>query len=400
MTEESLQQQLSTLLRIRWQAIAVLVGISLIAALVGRATWQGLWPPLILLAIVLAAGLVPQWGMRWWLPQHPQALRATHWLLMMLDLLVMAALCHFTGGIVSLYVHMPLLYIVMIAPLFGPQPAYAGAAWTSTLYGAMVLLETHGVMPQGRPLGPGRDFWIAAYEDPAMVTAFFLLASGLLFLGAYVGSTIAKRLARQREEITHLFQEAHREARKMHMVNELSRALSAILEWPTLLARVWTELQAVLTFDDACLYLYDEEAGQLRLVATRGLSDQEARTAEATAMERHPGWVLRNRRPLLVTDATQDPRVRHPNGQRSAALLMVPLLYQERCLGILGLGSKQTDRSCWKGWLALWPWPWTTPASTGRCARRWRNWARPRSNWSARGGWLRWENWPPAWLTN
>lgn len=335
--------QIEFFMRVRWIALLIngLLGISI--TLVGKIPLEGLWPSLLILASALVYSLFLHLFLRRMQNRRPILLLA-RWLIPLVDAAAVVMLCHLSGGALSPYSLLLLLHIVIVSFTLGTFPAYVEAVWAVLLYGAMVWLETTDVLPPFQPFGPDHLPWTVLYRGPSTVVASFLAVAGLFLVGAAVGGYVSRRLERQQDEIARLYQATQRETHKLRLVNELSRSLSAILEWPTLLARIFTQLRTVVSFDYAGLYLYDEKENRLRLVATWGFSDQEAREAEATAMERHPGWVLRHRETLLSSDTASDPRVHYTGNRHSDSVLMVPLLYQERCLGILGLGSKERGR--------------------------------------------------------
>ncbi len=329
-------------MQVRWGILLSSGLLGLAIALAGQVTWEGLWPALLVLAFALTYSFLLHLSLRR-MPSRRPILLLARWMTPLLDAAAMIVLCHLTGGLLSPYSLLLLLHIVIVSFALGPSPAYVEAVWAALLYGAMLGLEAWNILPPAQPFGPARLLWTVLYRDlPAMVASLLAVASFFL-IGAGVGGYVSRRLERQQIEISRLYHATRRETRKLRLVNELSRSISAILEWPTLLARTFTQLQAVASFDYAGLYFYDEKEDRLRLVATWGFSDQEAREAEATAMERHPGWVLRHRQTLLTRDTESDPRVRYTGKRRSGSVLMVPLLYQERCLGVLGLGSKKRE---------------------------------------------------------
>lgn len=334
-------QQLDTFLRVRWGVILLTGALSLIAVVVGGVFWETLWPALTVLGFAIAYSALVQGVVHRWLRQRPAGLVLVKWFVPLIDIIAIVVLCHFSGGIASPYSLLLLLNVAIAALALGSRHAYLGAVWSTVLYGAMIVLEATGILPAVWPTASTMPPWAILYANYPTTAAAFLLIAGLFLVGAAVGSHVSRQLQQQQAEITRLYQATQRESAKMRLVNELSRSLTAILEWPTLLARILSELHKAVPSDYAGLYLYDDKSGTLRLVATRGFSDQEAREAEATAMERHPGWVVANRRTLLVADTTQDPRVHYPSARRSASVLMVPLLYQERCLGVLAFGSKE-----------------------------------------------------------
>ena len=92
------------------------------------------------------------------------------------------------------------------------------------------------------------------------------------------------------------------------------------------------------------LYLVDLETTALRLVQTVGFSEDEAREAERTALQRHPGWVLRERKVLHIDDCQTDDAGRNRSSKRSftvSSRLWVPVMSHGECIGALGLASRR-----------------------------------------------------------
>jgi signal transduction histidine kinase/CheY-like chemotaxis protein len=90
------------------------------------------------------------------------------------------------------------------------------------------------------------------------------------------------------------------------------------------------------------LYLIDPETGAFRLPFARGFSEEERVEAERTAMDRHPGWVLRHRRVLHVPDVHADGDQRTSSSKRSFVVrsrLWIPVMSREECVGAFGLAS-------------------------------------------------------------
>jgi PAS domain S-box-containing protein len=129
--------------------------------------------------------------------------------------------------------------------------------------------------------------------------------------------------------------------RRLLALQEGTAALTVLLQPATLFDRVMEQLERLLPYQRAILGLYDGATDTLTYVASRGLDPEELAQAERTSLQRHPGWVVRHRQPLLVADTETDPRVSYPGPPRNRSLILVPVLYQERCLGVLGLGSPE-----------------------------------------------------------
>ena len=95
------------------------------------------------------------------------------------------------------------------------------------------------------------------------------------------------------------------------------------------------------------VFFYDPSAQRLGLVASGGLSEQDQRDVERTAMERHPGHVFRTREVLHVPDVERDTVGVSSTGPRSFTVrsrLWVPLVVCDECVGTMGLASGRAHR--------------------------------------------------------
>jgi len=89
-------------------------------------------------------------------------------------------------------------------------------------------------------------------------------------------------------------------------------------------------------------YLYDEQEACLRLVIAKGLSEEERRSAELTAMERHPGEVFLSRRPLFIDDTNSTPSASTTDSGRRhepRSRVYLPVMCRDRCVGTFGLAA-------------------------------------------------------------
>jgi len=129
---------------------------------------------------------------------------------------------------------------------------------------------------------------------------------------------------------------------RLTTLNSITQALNALMEPDDLLPRTLAALEQVVDFSLAGLYLYDEAEDRLSLIATKGFTPEQQALAERTAAERHPGWVVRHKQPLLSQNAATEPRVRYVREQpRGRSHLYVPMLSQDRCVGAIGLAHTQ-----------------------------------------------------------
>jgi GAF domain-containing protein len=107
----------------------------------------------------------------------------------------------------------------------------------------------------------------------------------------------------------------------------------------TLLQSVVEVARAIFNAKASSIFLLDEEADELVFEAIAGHG------AETLLGQRFPsstgiaGWVLVTRQPIVIEDVTEDPRfakdVAETTGYVPKGLMAVPLLHEERALGVL-----------------------------------------------------------------
>jgi signal transduction histidine kinase/CheY-like chemotaxis protein len=95
------------------------------------------------------------------------------------------------------------------------------------------------------------------------------------------------------------------------------------------------------------IFLWDFKLGKLRLYANKGFTEEDKKYSEETAMERHPGWVFKNRQPLHVEDMETQPVPYYvKSGKRAFEVksrLWLPIATAERSLGAFGFASSEVN---------------------------------------------------------
>ena len=138
--------------------------------------------------------------------------------------------------------------------------------------------------------------------------------------------------------------------RSGHGANEVSverlefvaALLTSARDLDELVTHIHTIVEQTVAADQTGFYLYDEDSARLRLLIAKGLDEDERRSAEATAMERHPGEVFVTRRPLFIEDTSEAPAASSTDGGRRLeprSRVYLPVMCHERCVGTFGLAS-------------------------------------------------------------
>lgn len=90
------------------------------------------------------------------------------------------------------------------------------------------------------------------------------------------------------------------------------------------------------------LYFFDEKKENLILHHAKGFNENERKNAEKTAFERHPGWVIKNKKPLLIHDTQYDNEGNSKDSNRSFVVrsrIWLPILCKNESVGAFGMAS-------------------------------------------------------------
>jgi GAF domain-containing protein len=107
----------------------------------------------------------------------------------------------------------------------------------------------------------------------------------------------------------------------------------------TLLQSVVEVARAIFGAKASSIFLLDEDADELVFEAVTGEGEETLIGKRFPSSTGIAGWVLVTRQPLVIEDVTQDPRfgkeVAESTGYVPKGMMAVPLLYEERALGVL-----------------------------------------------------------------
>ena len=144
-------------------------------------------------------------------------------------------------------------------------------------------------------------------------------------------------------ENARLFKEIKRRAEEMAALYRTSLEIGVTADLPDLLWTICDRAARLLDVDKGGLYLYDEAREELELVVSykleRDFTGTRIKLGEGVA-----GRVVQTGQPLIVNDySCWDGRARVYEGEPFAAVIGVPLRWQERVIGAIIL-SEETER--------------------------------------------------------
>ncbi len=142
-----------------------------------------------------------------------------------------------------------------------------------------------------------------------------------------------------------LYEESHRRGEKLRAsFQQVGMALASSLDVDEVLTLIVKLVGEMLDADACTIRLLDEQSGELVLRASAGLSARHIRVVRPKVGEGWIGLVAQKGEPVYVPDMQADPRTAYPEvvaEQGLRAYLGVPLLLNDRVIGVLSLVRKQ-----------------------------------------------------------
>lgn len=149
--------------------------------------------------------------------------------------------------------------------------------------------------------------------------------------------------ARKQLEIENqrLMEAAQRRAVEAETLREAAAAVAATLDLDEIIPRVLVQLQRVVPYDSASVQLLRD--GQMENVGGRGFADLAAVVGARIPLNGTTpnSIVFQSRRPVILVDAPQEyPAFRAPPHHHIRGWMGVPLILQDRVIGMLALDSR------------------------------------------------------------
>ena len=127
---------------------------------------------------------------------------------------------------------------------------------------------------------------------------------------------------------------------------EITQDLASTLELDTLLKKIVNAAANLCAAEAASILLYDQVKRQLYFQATSNLDAPVMRGLNVPIDSSVAGWVLTHNQSVIIADVSKDPRhfreIAKATNISTKSLLAIPLVTQEKVIGVLELINKQT----------------------------------------------------------
>jgi len=132
------------------------------------------------------------------------------------------------------------------------------------------------------------------------------------------------------------------QAKTLSLLYEMSRELTSILDRQELLRRVAERVKKIVNYHVFSVMLWNEQTQLLESVFAMRYEDSIPPRMRLALHQGLTGTAAGQRRVLRVNDVNQDPRyIRDETGVEARSEIVVPLLLQDRLIGVLDLESTE-----------------------------------------------------------
>ncbi len=162
--------------------------------------------------------------------------------------------------------------------------------------------------------------------------------------GAAEPAGAAPRPARS---VSRRLDDTERKLRELEFLHEFAQLATSARDWDELMRTLVDRTTVALEVEVCSFYLMDRDAQRLTLAATNGLDREQIGRVSLAVGQGITGIAAAERRPVEVPDVREDPRfawVRGFDQAKFTSMLSVPLIWQDRVIGVLNVQTVENRR--------------------------------------------------------
>lgn len=134
---------------------------------------------------------------------------------------------------------------------------------------------------------------------------------------------------------------------QLSFYNKISELIVTATDAESLSRALYEIIDGYIEVPHSALFLWDSKEAKLKLYGNSGFTEDELVEVENTALDRHPGWVFKNQKPLHIPDMDKEGVPSFiASSKRSFKVksrLWVPITTTERSLGAFGFASQELN---------------------------------------------------------
>lgn len=134
-----------------------------------------------------------------------------------------------------------------------------------------------------------------------------------------------------------------RKMQQIQSLQDLSRALSAELDWSKLVSTIIKLASEVAQSEFSWLELYDKKSGKLMLISSKNFSDKERQEWKSQTEGRLAAWLSSTKETMLCNQVSKNDLLQpiHEWKRDMGSIIAVPMIASDRVLGFLYAGKRE-----------------------------------------------------------
>jgi len=262
-----------------------------------------------------------------------------------LDFGAMFVLIHVTGGIASPLIFFFIFHIIFASILLPPRSSYGFATMVVAGMIAMTAAEVTGRLTHHPLVLNGKS--VNLIELPVHLLIILVFFGASLYITAFFTSSIMTMLRKRISNLVDLSEAVKRLNRKLNALYAMTQAIGSIRRFEQVLKIVTTELGQVMGVVGISIKLLSQDGKELRFVAADGLVADVFKSKVVEVAKSPLNREIIEGKPFVTGHVTR--REMFQFGEDLAAaqiqsVLFVPLVVEEKVIGILGAYCKYPER--------------------------------------------------------
>ncbi len=130
-------------------------------------------------------------------------------------------------------------------------------------------------------------------------------------------------------------------------LDKISHLISNSYSVENLVSNSQTIIENVIEVELVGLYLYNKKSRKLKIMSYKGFTKTESIIAEQSAMKRHPGWVYKHKKAIIIKDTLKEKNKLSIDSNRSfktRSRVCIPIIAADECVGVITLCSAKPNR--------------------------------------------------------
>ncbi|MBI5119151.1 GAF domain-containing protein [Candidatus Poribacteria bacterium] len=261
-----------------------------------------------------------------------------------LDYAAMFLLIHFTGGAASPLIFFFIFHIIFASILLRPRSAYGFAALAATGMGAIAAGEKLGWLPHHALVFHGRAINLIEQPFQTLVNMGFFATS--VFVTAFSTTAIMSMLRKRIVDLAELSEKLTTLNNKLNSLYIMTQAIVSTQHLEEMLKIVTSELADVMNVQGLSVKLLGEDGKILRYAAAHGLPEGFIKEKIIEVGKSPLNRRIIEGEPFVTGHVTQREMFQFGEdlaAARMQSVLFVPLIVEERVIGILGAYSAHPE---------------------------------------------------------